>query len=216
MLSNGSQREPGGTSVEEANGILESRVQSSFSTVRSHRGHRRSRLVRGFAAPGAPSVERANPSARAVSRSGAPASTASTARRFRRKRSRRAGLRMEASKVEMRLTRWSSSGSTSSDEGAARVWLLATSSGRGSGRMGGESGERQIRGVSRLSETEARSTSRWPRAAASAHRFQMAASRSARGHRSPRRSTTSWTHAASPQGQMTCKASERAGQAGNA
>src|SRR6266704_3240157 len=63
--------------------------------------------------------------------------------------------------------------------------------------MEGLSAERQIRGVSRVRETEERSTSRCPCAAHSAHRFQAAASRSSCDQRSPKRSTTSCTQATS-------------------
>src|SRR5258707_6820952 len=175
MLSNGSQTQPGGAGVEETNGFLKGRMQDSLAAVGGIRdtGHRSElsyvRCTRRE------SVERAICASRAVSTTVAPASTASTARRWCRKRSRWVSGRVEASKVEMILTRWSGSGSASRDSDAATEALLANSEGRGSGRMGGESGERQIRGVSRVSETDARSTNRWPRAALSAHLFQIAA-----------------------------------------
>ena len=149
-------------------------------------------------------VEGAICMSRAVSVSDAPASTASTVRRLRRKRTRCGPSRVESSKGASLLVLWSLSFSSSSD---VTPPFSVNSEGRGSGRMGRASGDRQIRGVSRVRETEVRSTKRCPRAAASAHRFQVAASRSAWGQRSPRRSTTSCTQAASPQGQTTSNAS---------
>lgn len=121
---------------------------------------------------------------------------------------------MEASKVDRMLTGRPSSSPAERGSDPARSELLSISEGRGSGRMGGESGERQIKGTKRVSWTFARSTSRCPWAAASAHLFQVAASRSACGQRAPRRSTTSSIQAASPAGQMTCNASSSSCQAG--
>src|SRR5258708_34455591 len=103
---------------------------------------------------------------------------------------------MEASKVARRSACWSSVSAfelAEIDDDSAGISLLSKEEGRGSGRMGGESGERQINGVSRVRRTFARSTRRRPRAAASAHLFQTAAAFPAADHGCPKRSTTSWT-----------------------
>src|SRR5207253_2990091 len=55
---------------------------------------------------------------------------------------------------------------------------------------------------------------RCPHAPASAHLFQTAASCSEGFQRSPRRATTSWTQAASPQGHTTWSASASCGKDG--